>query len=525
MNFASLASSYALLNLLIAIGFLFLRFFLPADRSAKTSLRIHYTAIVAIIFFFVANPWIPKKPMFEPRAKVWAAPSLKNFSKSYSSSHSSGYLTFPMGKKVEINKVTAFFFFIFFGILIFGGFRLAYSFFQLYKIRKNSFIIRRFGNITIFASDQIAIPFSYWLPRSYDVVVPNSLLSRPLDYRMAVIHELQHHRQGDTHWVYILWSLKVFCFWNPFIYFWNHLISEIQEFACDETLVDQNKVESQQYARCLVEIAQQASRQKYVPVCATGLAFLAQRHLLKRRIKQMISTSKKANRWYSFLCGGILIALMAVTAVASQELVQDRRVTFSEAQQLAENGVTSEFPVVINDLVLKQLNRYIGTPEGREYMRNALERMEAYRAIIEKKIKYYHVPSELMAIPIVESGYKNRPAPIKSRHGAGLWMFVESTANIFGLKTEKGGEDERLNVELSTDAALRYLLANKLRFRDWQLAMLAYNIGEGKVSNGIKNTGSKDAWTLVRNGFENDKDYLPSVMAAILIMRNPKSVE
>jgi hypothetical protein len=50
-------------------------------------------------------------------------------------------------------------------------------------------------------------------------------------------------------------------------------------------------------------------------------------------------------------------------------------------------------------------------------------------------------------------------------------------------------------------------------------------MGENAVQKGIDALGSRDAWTLIRNGYEGDKDYLPRLMAAILIMRSPESVE
>ena len=85
--------------------------------------------------------------------------------------------------------------------------------------------------------------------------------------------------------------------------------------------------------------------------------------------------------------------------------------------------------------------------------------------------------------------------------------------------------DDRLDVALLTDAAMRYLQANNLRFNDWHLSALAFNYGEGNVQKGMEATGSRDAWTLIRNGHEGDKDYLPKLMAAILIMKNPESVQ
>ena len=85
--------------------------------------------------------------------------------------------------------------------------------------------------------------------------------------------------------------------------------------------------------------------------------------------------------------------------------------------------------------------------------------------------------------------------------------------------------DERLNPLLLTDAAMRYLKSNELRFRDWLLAIQAYNSGERRVQDGIEKSGSRNAWLISKMGYDNDKNYLAKVMAAILIMKNPKSVQ
>ena len=103
-------------------------------------------------------------------------------------------------------------------------------------------------------------------------------------------------------------------------------------------------------------------------------------------------------------------------------------------------------------------------------------------------------------------------------------MFIAPTARVYGLKVN-AQVDERLNVDLLTDAAFRYLQSNYLRFKDWQLATLAYNVGENNLQTAIDKTGSRDAWSIIRRGFENDRDYLPRVVAAILIMKNPDSVK
>ena len=130
-----------------------------------------------------------------------------------------------------------------------------------------------------------------------------------------------------------------------------------------------------------------------------------------------------------------------------------------------------------------------------------------------------------MAVPIIESGYQNlTEKDNQSMKAAGIWQFIPETARNYGLRVDRK-TDERLDVNLLTDAAMRYLQSNHLRFKDWQLSALAYNMGEDAVQKGMDALGSRDAWTLIRNGYEGDKDYLPKLMAAILIMRNPDSVQ
>jgi len=218
---------------------------------------------------------------------------------------------------------------------------------------------------------------------------------------------------------------------------------------------------------------------------------------------------------------------MGVAAFASKSLVQDRRVNLEQAKTMAIRAQSeSGFPVVVNDLVLKQLNRYIGTPEGREFMRDSLVRMENYKSTISGYLQKYNVPIEIMAVPIIESGYQNltQGQSNTSMKAAGLWQFIPTTARNYGLHVDDQ-KDERLDIALNTDAALRYLLSNNLRFKDWQLSMLSYNMGENAVQKGIDVLKTRDAWTLIRNGYEGDKDYLAKLMAAILIMRNPESVQ
>lgn len=220
----------------------------------------------------------------------------------------------------------------------------------------------------------------------------------------------------------------------------------------------------------------------------------------------------------------LVLALTSITACASQGIVPAKQLPQAAAEKMASAAQKdSEFPIVINAPVLKQLNRYVGTADGRAYMRAALRRMERHRSVVEPKVSAYRVPSELMAVPITESGYRNLESKSKGR-AAGLWMFIKSSARKFGLRVDDQ-VDERLNIARETDAAMRYLKAENQRFKNWLLALLAYNMGDKKLQEGIDATGSRDPWVLIENGYEGDKDYLPKLMAAVLIMKNPHVVQ
>ena len=535
MTLAQALSTYITLNFLLAVGLGALVLFSlllkkwKKGLSAGNELQLHYFLLTLVCALTMTHPFLPKNEIFQPAAKIWSAGSLKAFAKEYSSADKGGYLGFSANSResIDAQKITFIWSSIMILLLLFGGWKLIRDLRSLFSIRRHSFLLRRIKKCAVYLNDEISVPFSYYSFGRANVVIPTRLLEKRNDFKMAVAYELQHHRQGDTRWIYAIWFLRLVCILNPFVHLWGRWISEIQEFACDETLVDQNKVESQDYARCLVEVAETAIQQRGLPICATGLTFLTERNLLKRRIEKMFAHKPKPlGRSVRVAFGCAMISLMAATALASKNLVQDRRVSLEQAQSMAKIAQKdSDFPVVVNDLVLRQLNRYIGTSEGRDFMRKSLQRMQGYRAMIESKTGQYQLPTELLAIPIVESGYQNLPQdPSHKTWGAGIWMFIEPTARIWGLRVTDQ-VDERLNADLLTDAAMRYLRSNYSLFNNWELAILAYNVGERGLRNAMNATGDKDAWTLIRDGYENDRDYLPRVMATILIMKNPETIQ
>lgn len=536
MSFAALFSSYLNLNLLLVIGYCGLWIFsrtlgaLKLRIDQRSELQLHYSLLSFLLVLSGLQPLLPKHEVFAPAAKVWSAQSLRSFNSEYQRDNGKGYIriaTPVWNPSLSVNQLTYFWILLATLLFVISGLCLVRDLRSLTLLTRHSFLIRRIGNVRVYINSTTSVPFSYWLPYQANIVLPWQLLGNQKDFKIAIMHEIQHHRHGDTRWVYILWLLKLVCIANPTIYLWNRWIAEIQEFACDETLVDQGKVETQSYARCLIEVAQTAINQKPTSVSATRIKFLVESNLLKRRIDKMFNKDiYPVSKFVSVGVGLFIGLVMGTTAFAAREVVQDRRVSMAQARSMAARAQSdTSFPVVVNDLVLEQLNRFLGTPEGRMHMKESLARMENHKDVVNEYLLKYSVPIEIMAVPIIESGYQNlsEKANQSGSKAAGLWQFIPSTARNFGLVVDDN-VDERLNVQLTTDAAIRYLQSNNLRFKDWHLSALAYNIGENAVQKAMDDLGTRDAWTLVRNGYEGDKNYLPKVVAAIIIMKNPESL-
>ena len=211
----------------------------------------------------------------------------------------------------------------------------------------------------------------------------------------------------------------------------------------------------------------------------------------------------------------LFAAVIAVPAIASGPKTP---LDLSEVQILVRNS--SGFPLVANDRVLSELNGYLTSPSNRHDLRSAFRRLDRLRPALVAKLGEYHAPQDLLAVPVVESGYRNLPQSRNPLHAAGLWQFLRATGRHFGLRIDNS-IDERLDELKETDAAIRYITAARMRFNDWPLALLSYNAGEETVQRWIDRTSSRDAFRLIEAGFEGDARYLAKIMAVALIIKNP----
>lgn len=153
---------------------------------------------------------------------------------------------------------------------------------------------------------------------------------------------------------------------------------------------------------------------------------------------------------------------------------------------------------------------------------NHLNRAGKYLETMIEIFRRKNLPQELVFLPLIESGFRlNVYSPKKA---AGPWQFIPSTAKKFGL-TIDWWVDERLDPIKSTIAAAEYLNNLYEMFNSWNLALAAYNAGEGKILKAVKTAKSNDFWELRKTKYikRETKDYVPSYIAATAIALAPES--
>jgi len=133
-------------------------------------------------------------------------------------------------------------------------------------------------------------------------------------------------------------------------------------------------------------------------------------------------------------------------------------------------------PDLENELVTKNTQWYADRPD---YITRMTERSNKYLFHIVEELERRNMPTELALLPFIESAFN--PQAVSSAQAAGMWQFIPSTGRHFEL-TQNAFRDDRRDVLASTRAALDYLNRLYGMFGDWQLALAAYNWGEGSVS-------------------------------------------
>ncbi|MFM1781577.1 MAG: hypothetical protein RLZZ181_342 [Pseudomonadota bacterium] len=155
-----------------------------------------------------------------------------------------------------------------------------------------------------------------------------------------------------------------------------------------------------------------------------------------------------------------------------------------------------------------------------EYVERMMDRSQKYLFYVVGEVEKRGMPSEIALLPMIESAYN--PIANSRSKAAGIWQFIPSTGRLYGLKQD-WWHDKRRNVVEATNAALNYLQKLHTLFGSWDLALAAYNAGEGTVGRAISKNRAKGMPTDYAHLKlpSETKDYVPKLQAIKNIVSNP----
>jgi len=204
-------------------------------------------------------------------------------------------------------------------------------------------------------------------------------------------------------------------------------------------------------------------------------------------------------------------------------LQPDTRVNLDDSAARADlwHRVRDGFAIPDMDTpAVKQWEQWYATRP--DYVARMTARGARYLYHITQEVERRHMPTELALLPFTESAFN--PQAMSVAKASGMWQFVSATGKDFDLK-QNIFRDDRRDVLSSTRAALDYLQRLHDMFGDWQLALAAYNCGQGTVQRAISRN--------LRHGLPTDyaslnlpketSEYVPKLQAVKNIVLHPEN--
>lgn len=204
---------------------------------------------------------------------------------------------------------------------------------------------------------------------------------------------------------------------------------------------------------------------------------------------------------------------------------QDVRIELIPEADLAEHDlwprIRSGFAMrdLDSKLVARHEKWYASRPD---YVARMTDRARRYLYYITEEVERRGMPSEIALLPMIESAFN--PGAYSTSRASGIWQFIPSTGKIFGMQ-QNWWYDGRRDVISATNGALDYLQKLHDMFGDWELALAAYNCGEGAVQRAQarnRKRGLPVNYTSLKLPKET-RNYVPKLLAIKNIIANPAS--
>lgn len=155
-----------------------------------------------------------------------------------------------------------------------------------------------------------------------------------------------------------------------------------------------------------------------------------------------------------------------------------------------------------------------------DYIARMMTRASRYLFYITSEVERRGMPSEIALLPMIESAFN--PGAFSTSSAAGIWQFMPATGKNFGMR-QNWWYDGRRDVIGATTGALDYLEKLHRQFGDWDLALAAYNWGEGSIQRAQERNrklGLPTNYASLKMPDET-RNYVPKLLAIKNIVANP----
>lgn len=197
------------------------------------------------------------------------------------------------------------------------------------------------------------------------------------------------------------------------------------------------------------------------------------------------------------------------------KLIYDDTLDNGDLWQRLRNGFALQNPD--SPLITKHEQWYANRPD---YVARMMTRANRYLYYITAEVERRGMPGEIALLPMIESAFN--PGAYSSGNAAGIWQFIPSTGKNFGMR-QNWWYDGRRDIIGATTGALDYLEKLHTQFGDWELALAAYNWGEGSVQRAQERNRKKGLpvnYASLKMPDET-RNYVPKLLAIKNIVANP----
>jgi membrane-bound lytic murein transglycosylase D len=212
------------------------------------------------------------------------------------------------------------------------------------------------------------------------------------------------------------------------------------------------------------------------------------------------------------------LAKLELTPQEQDVLTPEAQAQYEYARVAVSNGSLG-LRFQVHPMIQQFINFYRG--RGRSTMETGLYRSGMFVPMARRIFREEGIPENVVWLAQVESSWK--PSALSWASASGIWQFIPGTGARYGLR-RTAYMDERNSFEKATRASAQYLkfLANRYN-GNWELALAAYNSGEGNVDRAIRRAGVANFWEAYRYLPQETRNYVPNILATILIANNPQS--